>query len=108
MTMAEKSLRQIADEMKQLVIAGKMNWVHQRLPRGLEIVLQRTGHRWRLAVARTDTYPSEIEINIVRAAFGVPGPTETTQSTVQRTGKSGSITYHKIECDWIDYHTVPA
>lgn len=49
-------------------------WVHQKLNKGLEIVLQRTGDQWRLALARRESWPSDNEVLTCARAFQVPDP----------------------------------
>lgn len=39
---------------------------HARLPHGLEIVMQRTASRWRLALGRENVHPSDTEVAICR------------------------------------------
>ena len=100
------TLRDMADEAKEMMRQNpEMGWVHRKLTHGLEFVLQRKGPRWRLAFARQDTFPSEVEAKVIRNAFGVPAPIEHTQSTKEYTyAKSGRhVTFYRIECEWIDY-----
>ncbi|MFN8470166.1 MAG: hypothetical protein U0X20_31720 [Caldilineaceae bacterium] len=74
-------LDEIAANMRSHVVDAGAMYSHQRLQRGLEIVLQRHVEvdgkvRWRLALGRSDVAPSEDEIEICRKAFGVPVDTE--------------------------------
>ena len=71
----------IAERMRSHITTVGALYSHQRLERGLEIVLQRHVEsngaiRWRLALGRPDVAPSENEIAICRRAFGVPEGTE--------------------------------
>lgn len=78
---------------------------YSKLPRGLEIVVQRTGEqRWRLAVARRDTFPSLDEVTIVREAFAVPpGAEEATAVKHRMHPKTRQpITYHVVEMSWYE------
>lgn len=67
-----QKLELLAAEMRGLLQDSQARWVHRRLSRGLEIVLQRNEERWRLALARADTWPANEEIEICRRAFAVP------------------------------------
>lgn len=107
------SLREMAQEAKQMLLVNpEMRHVHRILSHGLEFVIERTDEtRWRLAVARTNVFPSETEMNIVRSAFDVPvGSDEERERIPYTLPKTGRIvTYHRIECRWMDYGlNVPA
>jgi len=92
-----------------VVNAGAM-YSHQRLPRGLEIVLQRSTEpsgalRWRLALGRTDVAPSEDEIAICRKAFGVPEGTDHAEvKSKSRINKKSKIVtnWHIVEMYWYE------
>ncbi len=76
---------------------------YAKLPRGLEIVMQRMGdQQWRLAVARQDTMPSADEITIVRDAFNVPAGTEETPGVKTRKSPKTNlpVTYNVVEMTW--------
>ncbi len=64
----------LAGEMRQLLAARGLRFVHRRLPAaGLELVLERRAdERLRLAVARTDRAPSADELAAIGEAFGAP------------------------------------
>ena len=77
-TKKPSDLEIIATGMRQTVLTDTgARFMHYRLERGLELVLERRDNRWRLALARADVAPSDHEIEICRAAFGVPVDTDT-------------------------------
>jgi len=91
----------IADNMRTLVQAP--GWAQHTLPRGLQVIFQRTqDSRMRLAMARETVYPSDTEVELVCAAFGVPEGAETQRSqkawTNPKTGRA--ILYSRIEVYW--------
>jgi hypothetical protein len=74
-------LDEIASNMRNHILGAGALYSHQRLARGLELVLQRHVEsngavRWRLALGRSDVAPSDEEVAICRKAFGVPDATE--------------------------------
>jgi len=95
--------------MRNHVDAGAM-YSHQRLPRGLEIVMQRAiepsgAIRWRLALGRQDVAPSEDEIAICRRAFGVPEGTEhaAVQSKSRTNPKTKVVsTWYVVDMYWYE------
>ena len=103
-------LAEIAANMRSHVVDAGAMYSHQRLQRGLEIVLQRHvesngAMRWRLALGRPDVAPSEEEIAICRNAFGVPVGTEHTavQSKSRYSKKSGiASNWHIVEMYWYE------
>lgn len=100
----------IADRMRSHITTTGAMYSHQRLARGLEIVLQRHVEsngalRWRLALGRPDVAPSEDEIAICRKAFGVPEGTEHTavQSKSRYSEKSKIVSnWHIVEMYWYE------
>lgn len=74
--MTASKLERMAAEMRAMLTDTSARWVHRRLSRGLELVLQRTDERWRLALARAETWPSNEEIAVCKAAFQVPDPVD--------------------------------
>jgi len=106
-------LQQIADEMTAMlengVGHGDCRWVHRKLPRGLEIVLQKTGSKHRLALAREGVDPAQHEIRLCFSAFAVPEGTDV--AYVKRPKYLGKthhqVTYHVAEMEWIE-EPVPA
>ena len=104
------ALEAIATNMRSHVVDAGAMYSHQRLPRGLEIVLQRHiesngAVRWRLALGRPDVAPSEEEIAICRKAFGVPEGTEhaAVQSKSRVSKKTGIVsTWYIVEMYWYE------
>ena len=107
--MTKTTLRDMADQAKHMLTANPdLRFVHRRLAHGMEWVIERNGQQWRLAAAREDTYPSGMEITILRNAFDVPISIDETRALKTRihpkTGRE--ITYHTVELAWID-RTLP-
>jgi hypothetical protein len=112
MTRTTKSgkLDEIAANMRSHVVNAGAMYSHQRLPRGLEIVLQRHiesngAMRWRLALGRSDVIPSEDEIAICRKAFDVPVGTEheAVKTKSRYSEKSGIVSnWHIVEMYWYE------
>ena len=102
-TKAQGQLVTIAADMRQFIERSGAKWVHRRLSRGLEMVLQNSGERqWRLALARTDTEPSPDEIAICQQAFNVPAGTEAMLTTKERKAKTGTMRVHVAEMYWTE------
>lgn len=103
----QTELQKLAGNMRTLVAAGA-RYMHTQIGNGLEAVLQRrvelTGaERWRLALGRRSTAPSDDEIANCREAFGVPAGTEHEVKTKQRTGKTGIVsTWYVVEMYWFE------
>jgi hypothetical protein len=95
-------LDQIAANMRHTITFTKARYVHQRLARGLELVLERRERGYRLALGRTDTPPSDLEVEICAAAFNVPASTEPVRLPKIRQGKTGPVTYHVVELTWLE------
>ena len=95
-------LATIAADMRQMLDQTDATYTHHKLGRGLELVLQRTDRGYRLALGRTDTAPSDTEIETCIAAFDVPAGAEPNRTTKTRPGKSGAITYHVAELTWTE------
>ena len=95
-------LQQLATQMRQTIDHTGAAYCHHKLGRGLELVLQRTGRGYRLALGRTDTAPSDTEIETCIAAFNVPAGAEPNRTTKTRQGKTGRLTYHVAELTWTE------
>lgn len=101
MTDAKPKLSEIAAHMRQQ-LAERNGYRIQPLSRGLELVLARADARWTLTLKRADIPPSDTEICIARAAFGVP------EEPVMRVFKrklpspktNELLTYHGVELSW--------
>lgn len=92
----------IAADMRRLLAQTDARYAHHRLQRGLELVLQRTGRQYRLALGRTDTQPSDVEIETCAHSFAVPPGYEPHRIQKTRTGKTGPLTYHVAEIYWTE------
>lgn len=91
----------IADDMRTTLERTGARFVHYRLPRGLELVLERASERrLRLALGRIDTPPSDTEIALCQNAFAAPPDAEPVRLTKTRRGKAGPLTYHVAEIIW--------
>ncbi len=101
-TTAAGRLDAIAAEMRMILQQTDARFVHRKLAKGLELVLQRTGRQYRLALARPDILPSASEIEICAAAFRVPAGAEPHHITKTRPGKTGLLTYHVAELYWTE------
>lgn len=101
-----RALDKVAGTMRSIVANGAL-YAHQRLERGLEIVLLRKveqdgKQRWRLALGRMGVAASNDEIAVCREAFGVPAGTEHEVFKKQRAGKTGLNTWYIVEMYWFE------
>lgn len=97
-------LATIADEMKTLV-GQEPTWAQRSLPRGLRIIYQRTEDgRLRLACAREDIYPSDVEIDLVRQAFAVPAAAEEERSEHRWLNPKTNrpVRFYRVELKWME------
>lgn len=101
-TTAAGRLDTIAAEMRTTLQQTAARFVHRKLAHGLELVLQRTGRQYRLALGRPGVAPSDSEIEICAGAFRVPAGCEPHHTVKQRPGKTGVITYHVAELYWTE------
>jgi len=90
----------IATDMRAMLAATGARYVHRRLNRGLELVLERRERGYRLALGRTDAPPSETEIEVCLRAFAAPPDIEPMRTHKERRGKSGPVCYHVAEFFW--------
>lgn len=95
-------LTQLAADMRHIIDTTGATYCHHKLSRGLELVLQRTGRGYRLALGRMDAAPSDTEIELCIAAFNVPAGAEPNRTTKTRPGKTGTLTYHVAELTWTE------
>lgn len=93
-------LKAIAKEMRQVVELPGARFCYRVLGRGLELVLQRTEDRWRLALGRTDVPPSDDEVEVCCLVFGVPANVEPQRLCKERQGKTGVVVYYVVEVFW--------
>ena len=95
-------LQQLAADMRHIIDTTGAAYCHHKLSRGLELVLQRTDRRYRLALGRTDTAPSDTEIELCMDAFNVPAGAEPHHVVKIRQGKTGKLIYHVAELTWTE------
>ena len=95
-----RKLTQIASYMRATLAATDARFVHYRLQRGLELVLERREERLRLALGRLDAPPSDLEVELCVQAFAAPHDCEFRRTMTRRNGKSGPVTYHVAEMFW--------
>ena len=92
-----QNLELIAARMLDAVQHGKRPWAYQRLPHGLDLLLQRTDVGFRLALALMQPHkPSDTEEKVCRQAFKVP---EWAQSVRSESYKNG-YWRHLISIEW--------
>jgi hypothetical protein len=101
-TTAASRLDAIAVEMRTILQQTDARFVHRKLAHGLELVLQRTGRQYRLALGRPGVTPSDSEIEICARSFRVPADAEPHRTVKQRPGKTGLLTYHVAELYWTE------
>ena len=93
-------LELIAAEMRQTLAGSQARFVHYRLQRGLEVVLERREERLRLALGRLDAPPSDVEVEVCCRAFAAPPDCDVSRLVKWRNGKGGPVTYHVAELTW--------
>ena len=100
---SQTRLALLAGEMRDAVESTGRH-AHQKLPHGLEIVMQRTDGRWRLAMAREGVWPSDVEVDICRREFHVPeGSVERRKRHSRRHPKTGrQLFYSVVELCWME------
>lgn len=81
----------IAANMRTTLTATGARYVHCKLRRGLEIVLERRERGWRLALGRTDAPPSDTDIELCQAAFHVPPGVDATLTAKQRLARGRDV-----------------
>lgn len=93
-------LEQIAGDMRRTLALSQARYVHCRLQRGLEVVLERREERLRLALGRMDAPPSDVEVELCQQAFAAPPDCDVRRLVKWRNGKGGPVTYHVAELIW--------
>ena len=101
-TTAAGRLDTIAADMRTTLQQTDARFVHHKLTHGLELVLQRTGRQYRLALGRPGVAPSDSEIETCARAFCVHADAEPHRTVKQRPGKTGVIIYHVAELYWTE------
>ena len=96
-------LANIAASMRAVIAAGA-TYAHHRQAHGLELVLQRRGRGWRLALGREAVQASETEIRLWRAAFGVPdGSEESSVVKARKLPKTGqTVQFFVTDVTWME------
>lgn len=103
--MKQSKLGAIADNM-QAFVSQTGRFAYKRLPAGLEIVMQRKGGQWRLALAReAPAMPSDVEVEVCAREFKVPpdAKLERTSKNRQHPKTGRYITYYIAELTWREY-----
>ena len=80
-------------------------WQRMKLANGLDVILQHVNDgRWRLALARENVYPSDVEVDVCRKSFDVPDAAEEQRSEKQhKHPKTGRIIeYRRVELFWME------
>ncbi len=80
-------------------------WQRMKLANGLDVILQHVDDgRWRLALARENVYPSDVEVDVCRKSFEVPAAAEEQRSEKKHTHpKTGRvIEYRRVELFWME------
>lgn len=101
--MAESKLDTLAREMRQVLTHTQARWVHRKLSKGLEIVLQKTDDQWRLALARRETWPSDNEVLVCAKAFQVPDAENvdpTPHRRPRKVSKTREEAWYVVEIFW--------
>jgi hypothetical protein len=93
-------LERIAADMRRTLALSEARFVHYRLQRGLEVVLERREDRLRLALGRLDAPPSDVEVEVCGQAFQAPPDCGLSRTVKRRKGKLGEMTYHVAELTW--------
>ena len=96
-------LTAIAAEMRAMIVTSGAHWAHRRLAHGLELVLQRRGRQWRLALGRPDVRPSAEEVAVCMEAFDVAPDTDWHYDSKVKIGRSNQgVEYHVAEMFWTE------
>lgn len=97
-------LARIAQTMRETVSEGGAKFAHHRQQHGLELVLQRQGRGWRLALGRQDVPASDTELLLWRMAFGVPEGAEVNSVVKPRKlPKTGqTVQFFVTDVTWVE------
>jgi hypothetical protein len=103
-TKPRNKLEGIAINMySQIGVPG--DWQRTKLANGLDVILQQVDdHRWRLAMARENVYPSVTEVDVCRKYFEVPEAAEEQRSEHQYEHPKTHrvIEYRRVELFWTE------
>ena len=103
-SIGQRTLAQMAAELKQALATVKRGYVHRTLFGGLHLGLERNDCTWRLALARERSYPSQSEQVVVARDFHLPAGVvwATCEKIAQgRTFKPGTKLW-VVECRWME------
>lgn len=95
-------LNDLAKEMRSDLEMKPQGAIYKPLARGLKVVMQRTQGNWRLALGREGVDPSEMEIEICKAAFRVPPGCheERVKKPSVHPKTKRTIQYHVVNLTW--------
>lgn len=101
------ALEQMAQRMRAQLEPVQKGYIHRVLFGGLHEQLERRDERWRLAIARIGTVPSQTEAATVARDFGLPAGIEWSygQKPVKVNvgrGRQPRLRYNILECSWIE------
>ncbi|MCL4862956.1 MAG: hypothetical protein KJZ93_26335, partial [Caldilineaceae bacterium] len=95
-------------QMRAALTPVQKGYIHRVLFGGLHVLLERRDERWRLAIARIGTVPSQTEAATVARDFGLPAGIEWSygQKPVKNVnvgrGRQPRLKYNLLECSWIE------
>lgn len=102
------AIETMARQMRKILTPVQRGYVHRSLFGGLQVLLERRGDQWRLAIARVGKVPSQVEADTVARDFGLPAGIEWSyagqkpvKASVGR-GRQPALRYHVSECTWIE------
>lgn len=102
------ALERLAQQMREKLEPVQKGYIHRALFGGLQVLLERRGQTWRLAIARLASQPSATEAQTVGRAFNVPPGVEWrwAQKSVRNVnigrGRQPRLKYNVLECTWIE------
>lgn len=103
MSSTNNHLSEMAREMKRQLGKQPRGWLHQKLHRGLHVILERKDDtEWRLAIAREQVYPGPVEAAVVEQAFELPPGSEPAKkvSYYQDNSTRRRVKYFVLEWMW--------
>lgn len=101
------AIEQMAQRMRAQLEPVRRGYIHRVLFGGLHVLLERRGDKWRLAIARIGTVPSQTEAATIARDFGLPAGIEWAFSQrpakpKRGRGQSAKLRYNVLECTWIE------
>lgn len=106
------AIEQMAQRMRNILHPVQRGYVHRTLFGGLQVLLERRGDQWRLAIARIGATPSSTEVAVIARDFGLPAGIEWSygqrpvKANVGRS-KQPKLKYNVLECTWIERNPDP-